>query len=144
LSGCDQNYSQGGSHAIEMEYYARVSVQGVNFHPVYKSMARLMAVARANFVFNTPVLQKREALVAVNADGAFLFDNNQWIERDMPNTGGILKRTSAGAVIFDGKTAYPIEMYGRLGVSPMIKDDYSYFKLLNGRDGNWKDLEEFD
>jgi hypothetical protein len=144
LSGCDETYNQGGSHAIEMEYYARVSVQGVNFHPVYQSMARLMAVARANFVFNSPVLKKREALVAVNTNGAFLYDNNKWIGREIPAVEGILKRSSAGAVIFTGDDAFPIEMYGKTGATPTIRDDYSYFKLLHGRNETWKELEEFD
>lgn len=145
LSGCDQSYSQAGSHAVEMEYYARVSVQGTNFHPVYKSMARLMAVARANFVFNTPVLRKREALVAVNSNAAYLYENGQWIQRELPSLSGqpTLKRTSAGAVLFGGDKAYSIEMYENTGSSPLIRDDYSYFKMLSRKE-TWKDLEEFD
>src|SRR5437868_9320068 len=74
LDGCDQNYAQGGSHAIEMEYYARVSVAGQNFHPVYKAMARLMAMGRSNFVFNSSPIQKREGLLALDAlTGPVLF-----------------------------------------------------------------------
>lgn len=144
LPGCDESYNQAGSHAIEMEYYARVSVQGLNFHPVYQSMARLMAVARANFVFNTPILKKREALVALASKRAFLYDNNQWIERETPAIDGLLKRTSAGAVIFNGSDAMTIEMYGKTGATPRVRDDYSYYKLLYGRGESFKDLEEVD
>jgi hypothetical protein len=143
LSGCDTSYAQQGSHAVEMEYYARVSTQGVNFHPVYKSMARLMAVARANFVFNQPVLQKREALLATTADKAMLFDKNAWIERELPAVGGTLKRASSGAVLFDHNKATSLEMYGTTGDRTAIRDDYSYFKLLNRKE-TLKDLEEFD
>jgi hypothetical protein len=145
LPGCDQSYDQAGSHAIEMEYYARVSTLGANYHPVYKSMARLMAVARANFVFNTPILQKREALVAVDggASKALLYDNSKWFERELPHATGTLKRTSAGAVLFDGGKAFAIEMYGQTGTRPDIRDDYSYFKLLT-HGGSFKDFEEFD
>jgi hypothetical protein len=145
LSGCDESYNQGGSHAVEMEYYARVSVQGENFHPVYKSMARLMAMARANFVFNSPILRKREAIVAVSHDTAYLFDNGQWFEREIPAIPGTLKRTSAGAVFFNGSSAYAIEMYGKTGTQSSIRDDYSYFKLLTMPGSSaFKNMEELD
>ena len=144
VPGCDENYDQAGSHAIEMEYYARVSTQGANFHPVYKSMARLMAVARANFVFNTPILKKREGLLAIDSQSkAQLYDHGVWQERELPTKSGQLKRTSAGAVIRDGHQAYAIEMYGNTGLRPDIRDDYSYFKLL-GRGHDFKEFEEFD
>ncbi len=144
LAGCDRNYDQAGSHAIEMEYYARVSTQGTNFHPVYKSMARLMAMARANFVFNSPILKKREALLAITENStAELYDNGQWIERELPIQTGHLKRSSAGASLLSGDQAFSIELYGNTQSRPDIRDDYSYFKL-NQPGLNYKEFEEFD
>ncbi|MEK6772442.1 MAG: hypothetical protein AABY64_00760 [Bdellovibrionota bacterium] len=144
-AGCDEDYAYGGSHAVEMEYYARVSVLGQNFHPVFKAMARLMAVARSNFVFNTSPIQTREALLAINSSNqGVLFDKQNVIQREVPNAKGTLKRTSYGAAIFTGPQAYSIEMYGKTGLPPLILDTYSYFKLLLSLDKQIKDFEEFD
>ena len=146
VSGCDTNYNYGGSHAIEMEYYARVAVQGKNFHPVYKKMARLMAIARSNIFFNTPILQTREALLAMTHDrsSAQLYDNGQWYNREVPAVAGRLKRTSFGAVIFDGIKAFAVELYKNSGFSDSVEDTYSYYKLLGEKTGPVKDFEEFD
>jgi hypothetical protein len=146
VAGCDTNYSYGGSHAIEMEYYARVAVQGVNFHPVYKKMARLMAIARSNIFFNTPVIQSREAVLALSADrrSAQLYDNGAWVSREVPNVAGRLKRTSFGAVLFDGAKAFAIELYKNSGFSDLVADTYSYYKLLGEKDATVKEFEEFD
>lgn len=147
VSGCDSNYTYGGSHAVEMEYYARVSVQGKNFHPVYKSMARLMAVARANFTFNTPVLKAREAIMAIdrNTHEAVLFADGKRNIRDRSAHDGALKRSSAGAVLFDGISASVIELYQRVADAPTLRDVYSYFKLTNpAAPVHWTDLEEYD
>ncbi len=145
LAGCDSNYNYGGSHAVEMEYYARVTVQGTNFHPVYKKMARLMAMARSNFVFNTAVMQPREAVLALSQDRkvSHLFDNGKWYTREVPAAEGRLKRTSFGGVIFDGLRALVIEVYENSGVSDLVSDTYSYYKLMSEAK-NIKDFEEFD
>lgn len=144
--GCDRDYSYGGSHAIEMEYYARVAVLGENFHPVYKSMARLMAIARSNFVFNTSPIRTKKGLVLIEKDSQrmYLFENGQFIERERPTLDGVLKRTSYGAALFDGQKAYALEMYERSGFSPILTDTYSYFKLLLDIKQNIKDFEEYD
>ncbi len=146
LAGCDTSYQQGGSHAIEMEYYARVSVHGQNFHPVYKSMARLMAIARGNAFFNQPVLQKKEGLLALSADRnqAELILNGQKVIREIPQAEGILKRTSFGGVIFNGVSAQSIELYGNDRLNTNIEDTYSYFKILLDNRLNLLDFEEFD
>lgn len=146
VSGCDPTYSYGGSHAVEMEYYARVSVQGTNFHPVYKKMARLMAIARSNIFFNTGIIQSREAVLALSADRkvAHLFDRNNWYSREVPAVAGRLKRTSFGAVLFDGLKAMSIELYQNSGFADAVSDSYSYFKLLNERNEQLKEFEEFD
>lgn len=146
VSGCDTNYNYGGSHAVEMEYYARVALQGKNFHPVYKKMARLMAIARSNIFFNTPVIQSREAVLALAGDRstAQLFDNGQWSNREVPAVDGRLKRTSFGAVLFDGVKALSIELYQNSGFPDLISDTYSYYKLLRENSGQVKDFEEFD
>ncbi len=146
VAGCDRNYSYGGSHAVEMEYYARVAVQGQNFHPVYKKMARLMAIARSNIFFNTPIIQTREAVLALSADrqSSKLFDKGEWVDREVPFVDGRLKRTSFGAVIFNGAQALTIELYQNSGFADLITDTYSYFKLLLEVQQPVKDFEEFD
>jgi hypothetical protein len=146
VAGCDTNYSYGGSHAVEMEYYARVSVQGANFHPVYKKMARLMAIARSNVFFNTPIIQTREAVLALTQDRkeAHLFDNGNWYKREVPEVAGRLKRTSFGAVLFDGLKALAIELYQNSGFTDVVNDTYSYYKLLAEKNESLKDFEEFD
>lgn len=146
VAGCDTSYSYGGSHAVEMEYYARVAVQGVNFHPVYKKMARLMAIARSNIFFNTPIIQPREAVLALATDrkSVGLYDQGQWVTREVPDVPGRLKRTSYGAVLFDGLRAFAIELYENSGFTDPVSDTYSYFKLLSEKDTAVKDMEEFD
>lgn len=146
VSGCDTNYNYGGSHAVEMEYYARVAVQGKNFHPVYKKMARLMAIARSNIFFNTPVIKTREALLALTADrkAAMLYDGGAWVAREVPDAPGRLKRTSYGAVMFDGAKALAIELYQNSGFADLVTDTYSYYKLIGEKSGQVKEFEEFD
>lgn len=146
MAGCDTTYAYAGSHAIEMEYYARVSVLGTNFHPVYKTMARLMAIARSNFVFNQPVISKKEAVLALAQDNshADLIMDDQVIERQIPQKEGILKRTSFGGAIFDGTQAYAIELYGNDQLNTNIEDVYSYYKLLDRGSAPVFDFEEFD
>lgn len=142
---CDEDYKYGGSHAVEMEYYARVSVLGENFHPVYKSMARLMALARSNFVFNKSPIKKREALFAISENNeGILYEQTRAVSRELPVLEGLLKRTSYGAAIFNQDKAYTIEMYENTGVKPNILDTYSYFKLLLSSNLKYSDFEEFD
>lgn len=148
---CDKNYEYGGSHAVEMEYYARVSVLGTNFHPVYKKMARHMAIARSNIFFNKPIIQSREALMALTAskDKALLLDEHShgstWLTKEAPQVPGELKRTSFGAVIFDGLKAFAIDPYQNSGSADLVPDTYSYFKMmLEKQFSPVQDLEEFD
>lgn len=147
VSGCDPNYNYGGSHAVEIEYYARVALFGINFHPTYKQMARLMALARGNFVFNTPVIRPANALLAKTLDQRFfLMHKNETTERFFPNHDGLLKRSSAGATIFNGKQAFSLEIYATRQAD-QIDDDYTYFKFLQqdrGQGQDLIDLEEFD
>ena len=150
VAGCDRDYNYGGSHAVEMEYYARVSVLGQNFHPVYKKMARLMAIGRSNAFFNTAVIQKKESLLILSEDRSksYLLDDSNgartWIEREVPQVPGELKTTSFGAVIFDGVKAYAIDPYQNSGFADLVTDTYSYFKLLLDKNLNAKDLIEYD
>ncbi len=146
LDGCDTDYDYAGSHAIEMEYYARVSVLGSNFHPVYKTMARLMGIARGNFVFNKPVISEKEGILALNQNGtqADLIVDDQVVQRDVPQVqSAILKRTSFGGAMFDGQKAYAIELYGQ-HMQENIDDSYSYYKLLTRDKAPIFDFEEFD
>lgn len=132
VAGCDRDLKDGGSHAVEMEYYARVALLGQNFHPVYKSMARLMAVGRSNFVFNTGSLVASERLlVRSNSQETRLsIDENTWVSRQTPNLPhSQLKRTSAGAALFDGLNALTYDLYSQTSEQNII-DDFSYLKLF--------------
>lgn len=146
VSGCDPSYQYGGSHAVEMEYYARVSVFGNNFHPVYRTMARLMAIARSNAFFNQPVIQKREGVLALSTDRqqSELAMGQRKVIREAPQAEGLLKRTSFGGVVFTGKAAHSIELYGAQKTGVNIEDTYSYFKLLLEKRLPLFDFEEFD
>lgn len=143
-NACDRDYASGGSHSVEMEYYARVVTQGRNFHPTYRSMARLMASARANFVFNDPVLRRREALLAREASSGelILFDDGRIVSRGALPMEGRLKRTSFGASFFDGARALALDLYAH--APSLVPDVYSYFKLLERTPMPLKDFEEFD
>lgn len=148
VAGCDRDYSYGGSHAIEMEYYARVTVAGENFHPVYKKMARLMAMGRSNFVFNQTPLKQREALMILGQSGkSYLLQSGQWVQREAPAEKGLLKRTSFGAVVMTPQGPFAIDPYENSGLSWSVLDDFSYFKLLNSdrlKNQTVQDFEEID
>jgi len=150
VAGCDSTYSYGGSHAVEMEYYARVSVQGKNFHPVYKKMARLMAIGRSNIFFNSPVIQKKESVLVLseNKDKSYLLnDQLNWVTREVPQVDSsyVLKRTSFGAVLFNLAQALSIDMYENSKYADPVEDTYSYFKLLGeSADKKINDFEEYD
>lgn len=95
VSGCDGSLEAGGSHAVEMEYYARVAVQGAAFHPVYRAMARLTLLARSGFAFNESPTAAKDALLIRTPDGLTLFKDGArapapW---SVPDTDR-LKRTS--------------------------------------------------
>lgn len=147
---CDRDYGYGGSHAIEMEYYARVAVQGRNFHPVYQSMARLMAMGRTNFVFNASPIRPREVLTVIDQDSKpWILDDEQVLARSgVGEMGGTLKRASHGASLFFGGRTLTLDLYQMIGSEVAIQDDYSYFKLplLDRGQGAapLKDLEEVD
>ncbi len=150
IDGCDKDFASKGAYAVEMEYYARVSVLGKNFHPMYKSMARLMAMARANFVFNKPPFSQREALLVQSDLGDFwLFDQGRWIHRSPLSLAsglikGRLKRTSAGATLLDGDQPRTLDLYEPTDRNLALADSYSYFKLLLGYKTDVFDMEEFD
>jgi hypothetical protein len=151
MAGCDSEYEYSGSHAVEMEYYARVVAQGENFHPLYKKMARLMAMGRTNFVFNKPVIQAREALFLIKADnsGALLIDGNQVLTRELAGQG-LLKRSSFGPTLLTPERAWALDPYEWIGDTRPTEDGYSYFKLITTPGKNLPtdfkvvDFEEFD
>jgi hypothetical protein len=58
---------------------------------------------------------------------------------------GQLKRTSFGAVIFNGLQAVALDVYEMTGFRSKTNDDYSYFKLLGmNQMGSLRDFEEYD
>ena len=145
VPGCDHTLESEGAHSVEMEYYARVVLQGQNFHPVYSSMARTMNLARSNFVFNRGPMTIREALLTITRDKARLFDKDNEIVFPLTDTTDyLLKRTSAGATLFNGTKTLVIDMYSP--VETLYQDDYSYYKIHNLDFGvpHFKDFEEFD
>lgn len=150
VAGCDTGYSQGGSHAVEMEYYARVVLESKNLHPVYKSMARLMALGRSNFVFNEKPMKTREALLAKAKDKFVLVDGTRTVERALPLApeASRLKRTSFGASLVSGSKAFALDLYDGQTASAPKSDDYSYYKQFqipreNGP-GSFRAIEEYD
>lgn len=150
LSGCDTTYNQGGSHGVEMEYYARVVLQAKNLHPAYKSMARLMALGRSNFVFNEKPMRTREALLARVGNLMVLADGNAVLIREAPEAeaGSLLKRTSFGASLVKGRNAVAVDVYGFSNNGYSMSDDYSYYKLfkspISGAPQSVQDTEELD
>lgn len=150
-NACDESFSQKGSHAVEMEYYARIHFNSTNIHPVYKSMARLMAMARANFLFNKPIIRPRESLFGIsnkssNENLAYLLNNSQWIERLVPQIQGVLKRTSFGASLVNSEQVAALDLYDRTSSLVIKQDTYSYYKLLQlgNLTAELLDFEEFD
>lgn len=133
VSGCDTHYNQGGSHGVEMEYYARVVLEAKNLHPVYQSMARLMLLGRSNFVFNEQPMRKREALVAYAPGKVTIVDGTNLVERAAPAVaeGSRLKCTSFGASLVNGTEAVALDLYGNEAGTTSLADDYSYFKLFH-------------
>lgn len=150
-SGCDTSYNQGGSHAVEMEYYARVVLQAKNLHPAYKSMARLMLLGRSNFVFNEKPMRTREGLLARAGGRLILVDGqNKPVDREIPaaEAGAVLKRTSFGASLVKGYKAVAVDVYGFSNNGYAMEDDYSYYKLYKtpraGGPQSVQDVEEID
>lgn len=150
-AGCDESVGYGGSHAIEMEYYARVVVQGANFHPVYQSMARLMLLARANFVFNEYAMSSKDGLLAHTAEGLLRVKDGivspLRVPTEIPLTAQ-LKRSSFGATLLDlsgaSGAAWAVDLNNSKS-EVAIDDGYSYFKLLKkSAPTNLRDVEEFD
>lgn len=148
VAGCDESVAAGGSHGVEMEYYARVHLQGSNFHPAYQAMARLMLLARSNFVFNENPAATKDALL-VRTDSGLLRLDESGLTRlpfpaDLPNAT-VLKRTSLGATFL----ALPSGAWALDLVQPeaaiTLSDDYSYYKLLKMTPpADLMDMEEFD
>ncbi|MBK7842203.1 MAG: hypothetical protein IPJ71_00695 [Bdellovibrionales bacterium] len=131
VPGCDESIFEGGAHAVEMEYYSRVVLQGKNFHPLYKSMARLMNLGRANFVFNENPMKEEHRLLARSGNSAFFVSPEGLVRSDLPALQGYaLKSTSFGASLFNGSEAFAIDFYkGNHGSTSLI-DDFSYFKII--------------
>lgn len=146
VSGCDRSVESGGSHGVEMEYYARVVLEGENFHPVYQSMARLMLLARGHFVFNKPPLQADQGvfLRGVNGESFFFQSGTYYRQFPLNNYGNwLMKRGSMGPVLFDGQKALSVDIYNAQ-VTPQ-KDEFSYYKLLDfPRPEPFQDMEEID
>lgn len=132
VSGCDTHYGQGGSHAVEMEYYARVVLESKNLHPVYKSMARLMALGRSNFVFNQKPMKQREGVLALAQDRLVLVDGREVMEKELPRVDvtARLRRTSHGASLVQGESATAVDLYNGSTLGVSLTDDYSYYKMF--------------
>jgi hypothetical protein len=148
VAGCDESISESGAHAVEMEYYSRVALQAENFHPVYQSMARLMLLARANFVFNENPMSESDGLLALTAKGLLRLTGKSTealaLAPGLP-PAATLKRTSFGATLLNlPQEAIAIDL---MEPAPQAKfdDDYSYFKMLKGAPpANLADMEEVD
>lgn len=160
LDACDSSFGAGGSHSVEMEYYARVALAGENFHPAYQQMARLMALGRSNWVFNADPLKPQESLVAWTIDQEIL----RWDARRSPETMGVLrapagssemgqiKRTSHGMSLLVSGVGWALDLTRGstllAGELLRLQEDFSYFKLLTAFQRRnlpkVTDAEEFD
>lgn len=145
VQGCDQSVEQKGSHAVEMEFYARVVLEGQNFHPVFVQMARLMTLARSNFVFNIPPVTRREILVGLSSDHIITQNHDQLVESiELPSKDmARLKRSSAGFTLILNDQVQTIDFASDNPI--WIDDEFTYYKILN--DDRLKgiiDLEEYD
>ena len=151
-AGCDASFAEGGAHAVEMEYYARVVAAPSGFHPLFKRMARMMALARSNIMFNDSPIRLREGLLVRRAEGMTLFDGSNQIERPLAPSTGRLKRSSFGATLWspEEQKVWALDLYesGLADTAARIGDAFSYFKLTNMpwlRPGaDYFDLEEYD
>lgn len=148
LDACDESVDESGAHAVEMEYYSRVALQGANFHPAYQEMARLMLLARANFVFNANPMAEHDGLLALTDKDVIRIDANKTTHLPLPSgmpEGVTLKRTSFGATLFRAPgEAWALDL---MDANPQasLQDDYSYFKLLKMTPpSQLQDLEEVD
>lgn len=159
VPGCDSELAEGGSHGIEMEYYARVVIQGTNFHPLYSDMARLMLLARANFVFNDNPLKAHDALLARTSQGLIRLENSrreEWTwsrdeaaalesDTDKGDLAPMMKRTSYGASFFEFPKKASSIVLKPSHEATLVSDDYSYYKLLKlVPPQGLRDFEEFD
>ncbi|RZA07315.1 MAG: hypothetical protein EOP11_08045 [Proteobacteria bacterium] len=150
VAGCDTSYEQGGSHAVEMEYYTRVILEAKNLNPVYKSMARLMALGRSNFVFNKTPMKTREGLLARDGAKLTLIDGEKVVDRTGPAVAPDfrLRRTSFGASLVSGTKARALDLYDAETSAVEKSDDYSYYKQFQiarpTGPGSFKAIEEYD
>ncbi|RYZ95373.1 MAG: hypothetical protein EOP11_25010, partial [Proteobacteria bacterium] len=101
--GCDPNLKYHGAYAVELSYYARVALNGKNFHPAYKALARSSAVAlmEQNFVRNPAPSRERLALLDF-ADGHLrLFDGANFREHlsTIVSDGKLIARNYGIAVL---------------------------------------------
>lgn len=147
VAACDSDLESGGAHAVELEYYARVVLQGRNFHPIYQSMARLMLLARSNFVFNENPLRHNDMLVVRTAEGLMRMRGDErktlnW--RFEKSENFLLKKTSAGAALLNlPDEAWVLDL--RNFEAAALNEDYSQFKLLKADPPEGLiDLEEVD
>ncbi|RZA04239.1 MAG: hypothetical protein EOP11_15530, partial [Proteobacteria bacterium] len=80
--GCDPDVKYRGSYAVELGYYARVALNGKNFHPAFKALARSSAVAlmEQNFVRNPAPPKERLAFLDLSDGHLQLFDGTNFKE----------------------------------------------------------------
>lgn len=96
---CDRRLSDRGAQAAEFEYLARVAVRGENFHPVYESLGRLLAIVNARNFFNEAPIAPKTTLAALTEDDRLLvLDKGEWFERaSLSVPGRLIRFRSAGA-----------------------------------------------
>lgn len=149
VNGCDHDIDDGGSHAVEMEYYSRVVLQGENFHPAYKAMARLMTLGRGNMVFNETPLSQRQALLAATGQELLVLDRGElrasrWVAPESYS----LKWTSAGASVVElhRQDVHSLDV-DSIGFHEELffHDEYSYYKIFDVFETpQFIDMEEVD
>ena len=129
---CDNNYADGGSYAVEVEYETRIALNGLNFHPVFKMMARLFAIDRLNNNFVSQPTTKAPSLILVDqADSHITVVNADAQIKDYPNViigkSRLIGRDAGANVIADDLTQkpkyldyYDVKLFAQEAVAPIV------------------------
>jgi hypothetical protein len=129
--GCDQNLAYRGAYAVELEYLAKVTMQGQNFNPVFQTLARQSAISVMEENLNEmPDTGVDELIMIDGKDGHIaLFDGQNITDRTQINaTGDLLIPRLYGTMLVPTdrtKTASFLDAYlpalnADLNVSTMI------------------------
>ncbi|MBI3554900.1 MAG: hypothetical protein HY074_01395 [Deltaproteobacteria bacterium] len=129
---CDLSYEAGGAYAVEVEYETRVALNGLNFNPVFKTMARLFAIDRLNNNFVTAPTTKKPALFLVDqADSHVVVLDREGHANELSDVvlgkGRLIGRDSGANLMFEDPTREPMyldyyarKLFPQTAVAPVV------------------------